>query len=64
MQLQKLKEQKILYMHNKRTLQIKLKDITSSVEYANKYREHLRSLPEIGDAKIHLSECPFCKNFK
>lgn len=60
-QLQKLKEQKnTLYAHQ-RTLQIKLKDIDSSVEYANKYREHLSSLPEMGDANIHLSECPFCK---
>ena len=60
-QLQKLKEQKNTLYAQQRTLQIKLKDITSSVEYANKYREHLTSLPEIGDAKIHLSECPFCK---
>lgn len=60
-QLQKLKEQKNTLYAQQRTLQIKLNDITSSVEYANKYREHLSSLPEIGDAKIHLSECPFCK---
>lgn len=60
-QLQKLKEQKNTLYAQQRTLQIKLNDITSSVEYANKYREHLSSLPEIRDAKIHLSECPFCK---
>ena len=60
-QLQKLKEQKNTLYAQQRTLQIKLKDIDSSVGYANKYREHLSSLPEMGDAKIHLSECPFCK---
>lgn len=60
-QLQKLKEQKNTLYAQQRTLQIKLKDINSSVEYANKYREHLSSLPEMGDANIHLSECPFCK---
>lgn len=60
-QLQKLKKQKNTLYAQQRTLQIQLKDIDSSVEYANKYKEHLSSLPEIGDAIIHLSECPFCK---
>lgn len=60
-QLQKLKEQKNILYAQQRTLQIKLKDINSSVEYTNKYREHLSSLPKMGDAKIHLSKCPFCK---
>ena len=60
-QLQKLKEHKNTLYAQQRTLQIKLKDINSSVEYTNKYREHLSSLPEMGDAKIHLSKCPFCK---
>ena len=60
-QLQKLKEQKNTLYAQHRTLQIKLKDINSSVEYANKYTDHLRRLPEMRDAKIHLSKCPFCK---
>lgn len=60
-QLQKLKEHKNTLYAQQRTLRIKLKDIDSSVEYTNKYREHLSSLPEMGDAKIHLSKCPFCK---
>ncbi len=61
-QLQKLKEQKNTLYAQQRTFQINLKDINSSVEYANKYKEHLSSLPEMGDTKVHLSECPFCKN--
>ena len=60
-QLQKLKEQKNTLYAQQRTLQIKLKDINSSVEYTNQYREHFSSLPEMKDAKIHLSKCPFCK---
>lgn len=59
-QLQVLSSNKNKLYTEKRTLLIKLNDVTASIQYAQNYKEHLDSLDEIGDAKIHLSECPFC----
>ncbi|WP_135611105.1 DUF3732 domain-containing protein [Methanococcoides sp. AM1] len=60
-QLQNLKERKNNLFAQQRTLQIKLNDINSSVEYANNYKEYLNDVPEKDDEIIYLSQCPFCK---
>jgi hypothetical protein len=59
--LQKLKERKNILYAEKRELQIKLKDISSSITYVHTYKEHLDNIPDKDDEIIYLSQCPFCK---
>ena len=49
-------------LSEKRTLENKQRDINMSIEYAMKYKKEIEDVYFIPDTKIHLSECPFCKN--
>lgn len=60
-QLQDLNSKKNKLYTEKRTLLVKMNDISSSIVYAQEYKDHLASLNNVTDAHIHLSECPFCK---
>lgn len=60
-----LKEQKEIYYKlnsQKRSLSTKLNDISQSIDYVNKYKEDLNHVINEGDAKIYLSNCPFCNS--
>jgi hypothetical protein len=60
-QLEEFKKQLNTLYAQKREKQAKFNNVTSSVSYANKYKDNLANLPELKNEKIYLSECPFCK---
>lgn len=59
-ELQELKNKKNELYSQKRILQNKLNDISSSIEYANKHFHDVGNLASESEEKIKLSECPFC----
>jgi len=61
-QLLELEEKKNLIISEKRKLQIKLNNISASVDYAQKYKEDTENTSIIAEAKLHLSKCPFCQS--
>ncbi|MGZ6554750.1 MAG: DUF3732 domain-containing protein [Bacteroidia bacterium] len=61
-QLQALKVRKNGLYAKRRSLSLKLNDISHSIDYANSYKEQLEAAPRTEEATIYLSTCPFCKN--
>jgi len=56
----KLEQEKNKLFGKKRVKEIKLKEIQSSVEYAEKHKEDIQNILTTQEASIHVSECPFC----
>ena len=59
-ELQKLKNKKNELYSRKKFLQNKFNDISSSIEYANKYFHNVENLTSESEEKVKVSECPFC----
>lgn len=59
-ELQELRNKKNDLYSQKRILQNKLNDISSSIEYANKHFHDLENLTNESEEKVKVSECPFC----
>lgn len=45
-----------------RKCQNQIKDIQSSIEFAESYKKETSSIPVPKEAELHVSECPFCHN--
>ncbi|KIM13244.1 MAG: hypothetical protein KU38_00875 [Sulfurovum sp. FS08-3] len=58
--LQELKNKRNVLYSQKRILQNKLNDISSSIEYANKHFHDVENLTNESEEKVKISECPFC----
>lgn len=61
-QLKLYEQNKNILLAEKRELEIKLREIDLSIEYANKYKDTTESTFYLKEVKVHYSECPFCKN--
>lgn len=61
-QLRAYEQNKNILLAEKRELEIKLREIDLSIEYANKYKDTTENTFYLNTLKIHYSECPFCKN--
>mgnify|MGYP001599754813 CR=1 FL=1 len=59
-ELDKLDQEKNRLLGVRRTKEIKLKEILSSVDYAKKHRDSIHNTTTAQEAAIHLSKCPFC----
>lgn len=61
-QLKSYEQSKNILLAEKRELEIKLREIDLSIEYANKYKDTAENTFYLNTLKVHYSECPFCKN--
>lgn len=59
--LKKLNEEKNTELGNKREKAIRLNQIDSTIQYANKYSDTIDNIKPIEDARKSNSECPFCR---
>lgn len=59
-ELQELKNKKSNLYSQKRILQNKLNDISSSIEYTNKHFHDIENLTNESEENVKVSECPFC----
>lgn len=62
-ELRGLKNKRNELYSKKRTLQNKLNDISSSIEYANIHFHDIEKSTSENEAKLKLSECPFCHTY-
>lgn len=60
-ELRALEKQQNELIGNKRTKEIQLREIQSSIEYAKKHKNEILNISTIQETLIHLSECPFCQ---
>ena len=60
-QLRAYEQNKNILLAEKRELEIKLREIDLSIEYANKYKDTTENTFYLNSLKIYYSECPFCK---
>lgn len=60
-ELQALEKQQNELLGNKRTKELQLSEIQSSIEYAKKHKNEILNISTIQETVIHLSECPFCQ---
>ena len=61
--MQELKNKKNELYSKKRSLQNKLSDILSSIEYTNKHFYDIENLTKKSEEKVKVSECPFCHTY-
>lgn len=59
-ELKELKYKRNELYFQKRILQNKLNDISSSIDYANKHFHDIENLTIESEEKVKVSECPFC----
>lgn len=61
-QLKEFEKERNNLLSEKRELEMKLREIDVSVNYANEYRETTENTFRLKEAKVYFSQCPFCDN--